>query len=173
MHPAEAPAPASTTTTTVHHHPITSYEEDPLDIFLPIHPVLALPTPGPTATSVPDTTTTATSDSLIPQDGTGAEDDEDEIWLAMAMTFNDLYQGLTEDNIPSPEEADNTTDPTDNNSNAVIFGHNEEGNNRLSTPFHHGFRRVIEIDHAGDKTISYVAPDGFRKLMSHEETGRF
>ena len=89
------------------------------------------------------------------------------------MTFNDLYQGLTENNIPSPEEANDTTDPTDNDSNAVISGHNEEGNNRLSTPFHHGFHRVIEIDQAGNKTISYVAPDGITKSTSREETERF
>ena len=135
----------------------------------------------PTATSITNTPTTATSDSLIPQDSASAvTDDEDDIWLAMAMNFNDLYQGLTENNVPSLEEANNTNAPIDNDGDVVISGHifanneqNEEGNNRLSTPFHHGFRRVIEIDHAGDKTISYVAPDGFRKLMSHEETGRF
>ena len=106
MRPAEAPATTSTTTTTVHRHPITSHAEDPLNIFLPLNPVLTIPTKGLMATLITNTPTTATSDSLLPQDLASAlTEDEDDIWLAMAMTFNDLYQGLTENKVPSLEEA--------------------------------------------------------------------
>ena len=98
----------------------------------------------------------------------------------MAMTFNDLYQGLTENNVPSLEEANDTNSPIDNNDGVIpldhIFASNEqveEGKNRFSTPFRHGFRGVIEIDQAGNKSISYVAPDKNTKLASCEETERF
>jgi hypothetical protein len=181
MRPAETPTLTSTTTTTVHCHPITLHAEDPLSIFLPINPALTIPTLGFTATSITNTPTTATADSSIPQDSASAvTDDEDDIWLAMAMTFNDLYQGLTENNVPSLKEANDINAPVDNDGDVVISGHifanneqDEEGNNRLSTPFHHGFHRVIEIDQAGNKTISYVAPDGITKSTSREETERF
>ena len=131
--------------------------------------------------SITNTTTTTTSDSLIPQDGASAiTDDEDDMWLAMAMTFNDLYQGLTENNIPSLEEANVANGPTNNDDGVVksgqIFASSEqveEGKNRLSTQFHHVFRRVIEIDQAGNKSISYVTPDKITKLTSREETERF
>ena len=181
MHPAEAPVLTSTTTTTVHRHLITSHAEDPLNIFLPLNPVLTIPTLGLTATSITNTPTTSTSDSSIPRDSANAvTDDEDDIWLAMAMTFNDLYQGLTEDNVPSLEEASDTNAPIDHDNGVIESGHifankeqMEEGKNRLSTPFHNGFRRVIEIGHTGNKTISYVAPDETTWLTSREETERF
>ena len=106
--PTEAPTPTSTNTTTIHRHPITSHAtEDPLDIFLPINP--ALTTLGLTTTSIPNTTTTATPDSSVPQDNTSAvTDDEDDTWLAMAMTFNDL----TENNVPLFRETKDTDAPT-------------------------------------------------------------
>ena len=178
--PTEAPTPTSTNTTTVHRHPITSHAvEDPLDIFLPINP--ALTTLGLMATSIPNTPTTATPDSSVPQDNTSAvTDDEDNTWLAMAMTFNDLYQGLTENNVPSFGETDDTDAPTDNDDGIVATGHifanndqADETENPLTTPFHHGFHRMIEIDQVGGKTISYIAPDGITRLTSGEEAERF
>ena len=124
MRPAEAPAPTSMTTTTVHCHPITSHAEDPLNIFLPLNPVLTIPTKGLMATLITNTPTTATSDSLLPQDLASAlTEDEDDIWLAMAMTFNDLYQGLTENKVPSLEEANNTNASIDLDNGVVESGH--------------------------------------------------
>ena len=138
----EAPTLTSTNTTTVHRQPIASNAaEDPLDIFLPINP--ALTTLGLTAASVPNTLTTATPDSSVPQDNTSAvTDDEDDTWLAMAMTFNDLYQRLTENNVPSFGETDDTDAPTDNDDGIVATGHifanndqADETENPLTTPF--------------------------------------
>ena len=98
----------------------------------------------------------------------------------MAMTFNDLYQRLTENNVPSFGETNDTDAPTDNDDGVVATGHifansdQADGKeNPLTTPFHHGFGRVIEIDQIGDKTISYVAPDGITRLTSREEAERF
>ena len=74
--------------------------------------------------SIPNTPTTATSDSWVPQDNTSdVTDNEDDIWLAMAMTFNDLYQGLTENNVPSFGETNDTDAPTDNNDGVVTTSH--------------------------------------------------
>ena len=79
----------------------------PVDIFLPINP--ALTTLGLTASPIPNTPTTATPDSSVPQDNTSAvTDDEDDTWLAMAMTFNDL----TENNVPLFRETKDTDAPT-------------------------------------------------------------
>ena len=41
----------------------------------------------------------------------------------MAMTFNDLYQGLTENNVPSFGETNDTDAPTDNNDGVVTTSH--------------------------------------------------
>ena len=76
------------------------------------------------ATLITNTPTTATSDSLLPQDLASAlTEDEDDIWLAMAMTFNDLYQGLTENKEPSLEDANNTNASIDLDNGVVESGH--------------------------------------------------
>ena len=92
------------------------------------------------------------------------------------MTFNDLYQGLTENNVPSFRETNDTDAPTDDDDGVVATGHifanndrADETENPLTTPFHHGFHRMIEIDQVGGKTISYIAPDGITRLTSCEE----
>ena len=131
--------------------------------------------------SIPNTPTTATPDSSVPQDNTSAvTDDEDNTWLAMAMTFNDLYQGLTENNVPLFRETNDTDAPTDDDDSVIATGHifanndrDDETENQLTTPFHHGSHRMIEIDQVGGKTISHIAPDGITRLMSGEEPERF
>lgn len=99
-------------------------------------------------------------DSSIPQDSANAvADDEDDIWLAMAMTFNDLYQGLTEDDVSPLTEVNDTNAPANNDNDITdsgpIFGSEiKERKNLFSTLFHYGFCRVIDIDQAGDRTVS-------------------
>ena len=51
--------------------------------------------------------------------------------------------------------------------------HADETENPLTTPFHHGFHRMIEIDQVGGKNISYIAPDGITWLLSGEEAELF
>ena len=98
----------------------------------------------------------------------------------MAMTFNDLYQGLTEDDIPPLTEVNDANAPAPNDNDITnsgpLFANDdqlEECRNLISTPFHCGFRRVIDIDRAGDKTVSYVAPDKITRLESREAMEQF
>ena len=78
-----------------------------------------LPDPGPAVT---DTPSDSSPDSPIPQgNANAATDNEDDTWLAMAMTFNDLYQGLTEDDVP-PLSVNDANAPTNNNNHITDFG---------------------------------------------------
>ena len=89
------------------------------------------------------------------------------------MTFNDLYQGLTEDDVPPLTEVNDANAPANNDNDITdsgpIFASDEqveERRNLFSTTFHYGFCRVINIDQAGDRTVSYVAPDKITRLES-------
>ena len=115
----EAPAHTTTSITTVHRNLITSPDEVPINVFLPLNPDLATPVSGP-AVVVTNTPSDSSPDSSAPQENAAnvATDDEDNVWLAMAMTFNDLYQGLTEDDTPP------LTKVNDTNANALAPNNN-------------------------------------------------
>ena len=155
-----------------------SPEEVPI-IFLLLNPVLTFPAPGPAVTSVTDTPSVSSPVSLFSQgNANSAADDEDDIWLAMAMTFNDLYQGLMDDNALTEVNDANTSANNDNDitDSSPLFANDdqlEDCRNLFSIPFRCGFRRIIDIDQAGNKTVSYVAPDKITQLESHEAMEQF
>ena len=159
VHPAEAPAQTSTSITTIHRNPVTSPEEVPINVYLPLNPVLTITAPGPAVASVTDTPSDSSPDSSIPQGNANATaDDEDDIWLTMAMTFNDLYQGLTEDDVPPLTEVNDANAPANNNNDITdsgpLFTNDDQlevCRNLFSTQFHCGFNRVIDIDQAATK----------------------
>ena len=104
------------------------------------------------------------------------------MWLAMAMTFNDLYQGLTEDDVPPLTKMNNANAPAPNNNDTTDLGplfmkdddpQLDEFRNLFSTPFNCGFRRVVDINRAGNMTISYGSPDKVTRLESREAMERF
>ena len=95
VHPAEAPAQTSTSITTIHRNPVTSPEEVPINVYLPLNPVLTITAPGPAVASVTDTPSDSSPDSSIPQDSANAfTDDKDDIWLAiMAIRVVEFSNG--------------------------------------------------------------------------------
>ena len=91
-----------------------------------------------------------------------------------------MYQGLTEDSVPPLAETNNTNAPTPNNDDLANSDHLsadddqlDEFKNLFPTPFHCGFRRKVDIDRVGDKTISYIAPDKVTRLESREAMEQF
>ena len=136
--PAEAPAQAPASFTTTHRCPITSPGVKPTDIFLPLNPVLEIPLPGPAVTPVINAQTTLHLDAPISHGNTLiTAEDENDIWQAMVKTFKDLYQGLAAENIPTPI-------PAETSSISPIV--NGQVHNLFAKPFHHGFRRVVDVD---------------------------
>ena len=101
------------------------------------------------------------------------------MWLAMAMTFDDFYQGLPEEDEPPLTKTNETSVPEPNivELNPLF---KEADDPRLdefrylfSTPFACGFRRVVDIDQAGSMTKSYIAPDGITRLESLKAMEQF
>ena len=123
VHP-EAPAQTTTSITTVHRNPITSPNEVPINVFLPFNLDLPIPVSGPAVMPVKNTPSDFSPDSLThPGNATNvATDDEDDILLVMAMTFNNLYQGLTEDDEPALTKANGEDVPAPNNKDTTDFG---------------------------------------------------
>ena len=91
-HLAEAPAQVPTSITTIHQHTITSPEETPTNIFLPLNPVLAILAPGPASTSVINAQPALHLDAPISHGNIlVTTEDEDDIWQTMVKIFD---QGL-------------------------------------------------------------------------------
>ena len=177
-HPAEAPAQISTSITTIHRHPITSPGEIPTNAFLPL---LTIPAPGPAVSSVINAPSTLHPDTPASHGNAPATtEDKNDIWRAMIKTFDDLYQGLAKNHVPTPDETSSTIAPTPSNDNItnpesvpVPDDQINEFQNLFSKPFHCGFRRIVDIDRTGNHTISYVAPDEVTRLQSRKATERF
>ena len=98
----------------------------------------------------------------------------------MVKTFDDLYQGLAVDNVLQPAKTSHVITPTPSNNNAInpercpiTDDQIDKFQNLFSKPFHHGFCRVVNVDHTGDHIISYVAPDKVTRLQSPEATEQF
>ena len=117
-HLAEAPAQISTLITTIHRHPITSPGEIPTNAFLPLNPVLTIPAPGPAVMSVINALSTLHPDTPASHGNAPATtEDKNDIWRAMIKTFDNLYRGLAEDNIRTPDETSSTITPNPSNDN--------------------------------------------------------
>ena len=178
--PAEAPTQAPTSTTTTHRCPITSPGETPINIFLPLNPVLEIPLPGPAVTPVINAQPTLHLDTPTSHSNTFVTtEDENDIWQSMVETFEDLYQGLAAENIPTPIPAETSsiiahTPPYNNITNPErTLSADGQAHNLFAKPFHHGFRRVVDVDQQGNYTISYVAPDKITRLQSSEAVEQF
>ena len=129
---------------------------------------------GPEVSSVTNPTLDSSSSSSILQGtatGTAVEDKED-MWLAMAMTFDDFYQSVPEESEPPLTKTNelNILEPKSTDKLGLSPGANDfrpdEFRCLFSTPFACGFRREVNIDQAGGMTISYIAPDRITWLES-------
>ena len=113
----EAPAQTTTSTNTVHLDPTTP----PDDELPPPNPELETPVSGPIVARETDLTQDSSPSSLIPQgNATGAiTDDKEDMWLVMAMTFNDFYQGLLEEDEPPLTKTTEMSVPEPDHNNIV------------------------------------------------------
>ena len=175
--PAEVPTRAPTSVTATHRCPITSPGEASTDIFLPLNPVLEIPPPGPAVTPV-NTLPAFHLDASISHGNTLiTAEDEDDIWREMVETFEDLYQGLAAEDVPTPAETNSMithTPPDDAITNpertSVV---DNQARNLFARPFHLGFHRVVHIDQQDNYSISYIAPDKIARLQLSEAMEQF
>ena len=93
--------------------------------------------------------------------------------MAMAMTFDNFYQGIPEEHKPTPlvdtktenvESKPVTDEPSQSCETDDV--RNDEFRGLFITPLACGFRREVAIDRIGGMTISYMAPDKITRLAS-------
>ena len=142
----EAPAQTTTSTNTGHRDPTAPPDDALFNELPPPNPELDTPVSGPAVAPVTDLTLDSSPSSSIPRgNATGAiTDDKEDMWLAMAMTFNDFYQGVPEEDKPPLTKTNKTSVPEPSHNNIVELNplFKETDNPRLdkfrclfSTPF--------------------------------------
>jgi hypothetical protein len=81
-----------------------------------------------------------------------SQTNEEDIWLAMAMSFDDFYLGLPEEDEPPLTKAKETSVPEPNHNIVELNPLRDEADNLdefrclYLTPFACGFCRIVDID---------------------------